>query len=212
MIYSIPVYSQDGKKVTSWNLDENVFNDDVVNTSLISEYVRLQRNNGRIAIANTKNRADVAGSGKKMYKQKWMGTGRAGEKRSPLRRKWGVAFGPTSERNFTIKMNKKAKKRALAGLITLKAKSDSLVGIEALKYKDIKTKDAVQTLDNLQLKNEKMLLVLPTLEVQITKSFRNIPRVKYVLVENVSPYDVASHKKIVFVATALEMLTKSLAL
>lgn len=211
MTYSIPVYAQDGKKLSSRTLDKAVFNDEVVNPSLINEYVRLQRNNARIAIANTKTRGEVNGSGKKLFKQKGMGAGRVGDKKSPLRKKGGIVFGPTSERNFSIKMNKKAKRKAIAGLITLKVKGDAVLGLDALQYKEIKTKKALETIQKLQLENKKTLVVLPAVDEVVMKSLRNIPKVRYVLVENMNPYDLASYNKLVFVGSSLETLTKNLA-
>ncbi|NOZ43822.1 MAG: 50S ribosomal protein L4 [bacterium] len=101
-----------------------------MNKSLIHEYYLLQMANARIAIAHTKTRAEVKGSGKKLYKQKGTGSARVGDKRSPIRRKGGVVFGPRKERNYTKDMPKKARKLALYGILSLRAKDGAILAFQ----------------------------------------------------------------------------------
>ena len=122
MVYAVDVYDKNGKLTSKFDLNPELFSDEIVNPSLIHEYLLLQQTNTRNVIASTKTRAEVAGSGRKLYKQKGTGNARVGDKNSPIRRHGGVAFGPTAERNFEKTMTKKAKKLALNGLLTLKVK------------------------------------------------------------------------------------------
>lgn len=122
MVYAVDVYDKNGKLTSKVDLNPELFSDEIVNPSLIHEYLLLQQANARNVIASTKTRAEVAGSGRKLYKQKGTGNARVGDKNSPIRRHGGVAFGPTAERNFEKTMTKKARKLALNGLLTLKVK------------------------------------------------------------------------------------------
>ena len=122
MVYAVDVYDKNGKLASKFDLNPELFSDEIVNPSLIHEYLLLQQANARNVIASTKTRAEVAGSGRKLYKQKGTGNARVGDKNSPIRRHGGVAFGPTAERNFEKTMTKKARKLALNGLLTLKVK------------------------------------------------------------------------------------------
>ena len=122
MVYAVDVYDKNGKLTSKFDLNPELFSDEIVNPSLIHEYLLLQQANARNVIASTKTRAEVAGSGRKLYKQKVTGNARVGDKNSPIRRHGGVAFGPTAERNFEKTMTKKARKLALNGLLTLKVK------------------------------------------------------------------------------------------
>lgn len=122
MVYAVGVYDKNGKLASKVDLNPELFSDEIVNPSLIHEYLLLQQANTRNVIASTKTRAEVAGSGRKLYKQKGTGNARVGDKNSPIRRHGGVAFGPTAERNFEKTMTKKARKLALNGLLTLKVK------------------------------------------------------------------------------------------
>lgn len=122
MVYAVDVYDKNGKLASKVDLNPELFSDEIVNPSLIHEYLLLQQANARNVIASTKTRAEVAGSGRKLYKQKGTGNARVGDKNSPIRRHGGVAFGPTAERNFEKTMTKKARKLALNGLLTLRVK------------------------------------------------------------------------------------------
>ena len=86
MGYSVDIYNTDGKVVSKIDLNSDLFSDEKINKTLIQEYLLLQQANGRVAIASTKDRSEVSGSGRKLYRQKGTGNGRVGDKNSPLRR------------------------------------------------------------------------------------------------------------------------------
>ena len=208
MGYSVDVYNTEGKVVSKVELNANLFADEKINKTLIQEYLLLQQANGRVAIADTKDRSEVSGSGKKLYRQKGTGNGRVWDKNSPLRRHGWIAFGPTSARNFEKMMTKKARKVAMNGIITMKAKDSAICGL-ALDKMEPKTKEAASIIERIGLANQKVLLVLDAKNEGIEKSFRNIAKVKYILVDYLNPRDVLHADKVVFLEKALDKLNKA---
>jgi large subunit ribosomal protein L4 len=103
-------------------------------------------------------------------------------------------------------MNKKAKKLALAGMITLKAKESALLGLDSFALTSPKTKEAIEVLKNIGADKSKVLVVLNEKGENTTKSLNNIPTVKYVSVGYLNPFDVLSADKIVFEKAALEAI------
>ena len=202
MTYSVNVYDKEGKVVSKVELNWEVFVDEKVNKNLIQELYLLQMANARNAIASTKNRGEVHGSGRKLYRQKGTGNGRAWDKNSPTRRHWWVAFWPSSERNYVKSMNKKTRKLALNWIITLKAKDEELVGLQISDMQP-KTKEALSILNNMGLSDKKVLLVMKDKNDWIEKSFRNISWVKYILVDYLNPYDLLNSDKVIFLEDAL---------
>ena len=206
MAYSVDIYDKKGKVVSKVDLNEEIYSDGIINESLIHEYYLLQTSNARINIACVKGRGEVNGSWKKLYKQKGTGNARTGGKQAPIRRGGWVAFGPRGDRNFTKGMNKKAKKLALAGMITIKAKESALLGLDEFVLSTPKTKAAIEILNNIGVQNAKVLVVLNNKNDNATKSLRNIPSVKYVSVGYLNPFDILSADKIVFEQAALEAI------
>ena len=208
MGYSVDVYNTEGKIVSKVDLNSDLFSDEKVNKTLIQEYLLLQQANGRVAIADTKDRSEVSGSGRKLYRQKGTGNGRVWDKNSPLRRHGWIAFWPTSARNFEKFMTKKARKKAMNGIITMKAQESTLYGL-ALEKMEPKTKEAVSIVEKLGLSNQKVLLVLDSKNEWIEKSFRNIAKVKYILVDYLNPRDVLHADKVVFLEKALTKINQA---
>lgn len=208
MVYSIDMYDTNGKKVAQVPLTEAIFDDSIINESLIHEYYLLQRSNARNNIACTKGRWEINGSWKKIFKQKGTGNARAGDKNSPIRR-WGwVAFGPRGVENYTKAMPKKARRIALNGLLTLKAKHDEICGLQDIVFANAKTKEANAIIKNMWLNTKKVLLVIEKNEENIMKSFRNIPKVKYLMVDYLNPYDLMHADKVIFLESALKKINK----
>lgn len=209
MAYSIDIYDINGKKVSTFALDETLFSDAIVNTDLIHEYYLLQASNARINIAKVKGRGEVAGSGRKIYKQKGTGNARAGDKNSPIRRGGGVAFGPRGERNFTKVMTKKARKIALQGLLTLKAQQNELMGVQKIWFTTPKTKPAAELLQKLGLQSQKVLFVMSDNDENLKKSFRNLEGVKYLSVDYLNPFDLMHADKVLFTEASLAKLNQA---
>jgi large subunit ribosomal protein L4 len=208
MAYSVDVYNKEGKVVSKVELNTQLFSDEKINKTLIQELYLLQMANVRKVIASTKDRSEVRGSGRKLYRQKGTGNARVGDKNSPLRRHGGVAFGPTSARNFEKAMNKKTRKVALNSLIALKAKENELCGLVLTELAP-KTKDAITILSALSLSEKRILLVIKTKNEGIEKSFRNIPKVKYLLLDYLNPKDLLNAEKVLFLEDALLALNEA---
>ena len=208
MVYTIDIYDKSGKVVSNFALDETIFDDALVNKDLIHEYYLLQTSNARHNIASVKWRWEVHGSGRKLYKQKGTGGARPGDKNSPVR-KWGwVAFGPRGVENYTKSMNKKARKIALNSIITLKAKAGELMGLKNLTLSAPKTKDAHEILKNIWIASKKVLFVIVEKDENILKSFRNLPKVKYLYADYLNPADLMWYHTVLFLESALATLNK----
>ena len=208
MVYAVDVYDKTGKVTSKFELNPEVFSDEKINTSLIHEYLLLQEANERNAIASTKTRGEVSGSGRKLYKQKGTGNARVGDRNSPIRRHGWVAFGPTSERVYEKAMTKKARKVALNGLITMKVKDGIVCGLDVDTMKP-STKDAIALLSKMWKNEKKVLLVLDKKEEWIVKSFRNIDGLKYLLVDYLNPRDLMNADAVVFLKPALEFVNQN---
>ena len=203
MSYSIKVFNTKWKEVEEIKLNDVIFNDENINPSLMHEFVVMQLANARKSIAKTKTRWDVDRSGRKLYRQKGTGNARVGDAASPIRRWGGVVFGPTGEENYTKTMPKKQRRRALFSALTVRVKDSDALVLESYDFDEIKTKNAVETLKNLNLLGEKVLVVIPEKNDIIIRSFRNIPGVKTILADYVNPYDLLSYKKVVFLKDSL---------
>lgn len=204
MSYSISIHDSKGKVVEKKALNAAIFADENINDSLIHEFYVLQQANARINIAHTKTRGEVAGSGRKLYKQKGTGNARVGAANSPIRRHGWVAFGPRNTTNFTKEMPKKMKKLALAWILTVKAKNEQLIGVIDNALETIKTKEAIAMLQNIGLTNKKTLVVIPEKNEVIEKSLRNIPRTKIITAMYVNPVDLLHYDKVLVFAGSLE--------
>lgn len=166
----IATYNTTGEKQNSIDMP---FFDVEISEALLSQYIQYLHNSVRNAVANTKNRGQVSGGGKKPYKQKGTGNARAGSSRSPLWVGGGVTFGPTSERNFKERINSKMKKKAILAIFGKAIKSEALSVITDLEIKEPKTKVAKDILNN--LKAEGSITIVCSLEEKNTVcSFRNI--------------------------------------
>lgn len=206
MSFTIDIFNQQGKKTKTIDLDASVFASENINNDLMYQFVRLQQANSRIAIASTKNRGEVNGSGKKLYKQKGNGAGRVGDKKSPLRKKGGIARGPRSNRNFSLSMPKKMRKASLRSALSFKASQEGLVALDSFDVSKISTKSALTTLKNIQL--DRSVLVVVHDSIETIKSYRNLPFVDVVDALYVSVFDVLKAKKVLFVGEALDKIVE----
>ena len=208
MAYTIDIYDKSGKVVSNFTLDETIFADSLVNKNLIHEYYLLQTSNARQNLACVKGRWEVRWSGRKLYKQKGTGWARPGDKNSPVRRWWWVAFGPRWDQNYTKSMNKKARTIALNSIITLKAKAGELIGLKDVLLSTPKTKDAQEILKNIWIAAKKVLFVVAEKDENILKSFKNLPKVKYLYVDYLNPVDLMSYHTVLFLESAFSHLNK----
>ena len=156
-----------------------------------------------------KERADIAGSTRKIKKQKGTGTARAGSIKSPVFRGGGRVFGPRP-RNYNFKLNKKVKQLARKSALSYKAKGNAIVVLENLKFDAPKTKDFTSILENLEMSYEKILVVTAGTNQNVYLSARNIPGTKVVSAESLNTYDILNANKLVLAEGSIEMIEKIL--
>ena len=154
----ITLYTKDGSSKGELLLDDALFGVKI-NPALVHEAVVMQTANARSPIAHTKTRGEVAGTGKKPWKQKGTGRARHGSRRSPIWIGGGITFGPRNDRNFSLKMNRKARRKALAMVLTDKLISERFIAVDDLGVEEGKTRQLVKTLAYLPLTGKKTLIV-----------------------------------------------------
>ncbi len=206
MSYKIDIFNQKGDKVKAIDLDKAVFAEENINNDLMYQFVRMQQANARVAIASTKNRWEINGSNKKLYKQKGNGTGRVWDKKSPLRKKGWVAWGPRSDRNFSLSMPKKMRKASLRSALSFRASQEGILGLDSFDVTSISTKNALSVLKNIGL--DRSILIVTHDSFDTIKSYRNIPFVEIVDAAYVSVFDVLKARKVLFIGEALEKIVE----
>lgn len=152
--------------------------------------------NQRQGTHKSKERNEIAGSTKKIKKQKGTGGARAGSLKSPLFRGGGRVFGP-KPRDYSFKLNKKLKQLARKSALTYKVKENSLMVLEDVSFDTPKTKNYLALLSGLSLNDKKTLLVLPATNKNVLLSSRNLPKAKVVTVDSVNTYEVLNADNLV---------------
>ncbi len=165
--------------------------------------------NRRQGTHKTKERGEVAGSTRKIKKQKCTGTARAGSIKSPVFVGGGRIFGP-KPRNYGFKLNKKVKQLARKSALTYKAKADSLIVVEDLQFEAPKTKQMAEIIKNFDLNNKKSLLVLPESNNNVYLSSRNLQGVKVVTVSELNTYDIMNANGVLLSESSVEKLNNIL--
>ena len=166
--------------------------------------------NQRQGTHKSKQRNEIAGSTRKLYKQKGTGGARAGSIKSPLFNGGGRVFGP-QPRDYSFKLNKKLKSLARRSALTYKAQDNSVVVLEDFSFDAIKTKNYIQFVTNLNLTGEKTLLVLPTQNDNIYLSSRNIKSAKVITAAQLSTYDVLHAGKLLLTTETVKTLEEAFA-
>jgi large subunit ribosomal protein L4 len=194
----IAVYSNIGEKKQDKDINLSVF-DGVVNPALIHEVLLAQLSNRRIASALTKKRGEVAGGGKKPFKQKGTGRARSGSIRNPLWKGGGTIFGPTSEHHFAIKLPSKKNR---AGIVSaLISKKENIVILEEVKT--VKTKEFSSILKKLT-SGRKPLVIFSELTKNNILPIQNIESAKACDYRNLNVFDILNATDLIFVDKALE--------
>ncbi|MBC9811607.1 50S ribosomal protein L4 [Crocinitomicaceae bacterium CZZ-1] len=165
--------------------------------------------NRRQGTHKAKERAEIAGSTRKIKKQKGTGGARAGSIKSGTRVGGGRIFGPRP-RNYHFKLNVKLKRLARKSAFAYKAKQDSIIILEDLNFDAAKTKEFKSLLSSLNLDNQKVLFILGNENENVYKSSRNLERVKVVTAESFNTFDVLNAKKVVLATSSIEAIEKIL--
>ena len=201
------VFNQTGEKAGEEKLEPKIF-DVAPEMALIQQAIVTQLANKRKAVAHTKVRSEVRGGGRKPWRQKGTGRARHGSIRSPLWRGGGVTFGPRSNRNFSKKMNKKARRKALFMALTDQVRNKNLVLINQLKLEKPKTKEFAALAQKLPL-GKTFLTILPATDLSIIRASNNLKQTKCLRADSLNVYDVVRHEKIFMPKEALKVINKT---
>ena len=166
--------------------------------------------NQRQGTHKSKQRNEIAGSTRKLYKQKGTGGARAGSIKSPLFNGGGRVFGP-QPRDYSFKLNKKLKSLARKSALSYKAIDNNVVVLEDFTFDSIKTKNYLNLVNALNLAGEKTLLVLPAQNNNIYLSSRNIQKAKVITAADLNTYDVLNAGKLLLTADSLKTLEEAFA-
>jgi len=188
----LPVYNIDGNKVDNLKVDESAFGG-VVRYSLLKQAIVMYHTNKRVGTATTRNRSMVAGSGRKLFRQKGTGFARAGTRRTGKRVGGGVTFAKVA-RDFSKHMPKKQKRLARDSAILAKLLSNNVVVVDKLNFEKPKTKDFVNVLNNLKIERS-CLVATSSYDDNLYKSAKNVPKVAVMPTAELNAGDICSHRK-----------------
>jgi large subunit ribosomal protein L4 len=216
------IYSKEGKEAGTIELPAEVFGV-TWNPDLVHEVVIGMQANARGGNAHTKDRGEVRGGGKKPWRQKGTGRARHGSRRSPIWAGGGVAHGPQNEKDYSVKINRKVRAKALAIVLSKKLTDQEVVFIDSLALSEPKTKEAKNILsaiakgagvETLATKRKNTaVLVLSNRDLATEKSFRNFGNIEVVQAKDVNPVELLTYKYVVMsdASSSVEILTKRIA-
>lgn len=208
-----PLYNQQAEEISKIDLPDSIFGLKI-NADLLHQVVTSLISNKRQVIAHTKGRSEVRGGGKKPWRQKGTGRARHGSIRSPIWKGGGVTFGPTKERNFKKKINKKMARKALLMAISSKVKSRQLLVLEDIKLNQAKTKEMALILKNFSKLFEKsrnkpsILMIMPSVDNDVKRAAQNLPNLNTVEARNINPLLILSSKYLLLMKGALDNLKR----
>ena len=191
-----------GRKV---NLNDEIFAIAEPNEHAVYLDVKQFLANKRQGTHKAKERSEIAGSTKKLGRQKGGGGARHGDIKSPLFHGGGRVFGPRP-RNYGFKLNKKVKALARRSALTYKAQNNQIMVIEDIKFDAPKTKEFVNITRNLKLEGQKLLLVLAGQERNLYLSLRNVPTASVVTASDINTYRVLDNRMILVTESSVETL------
>lgn len=208
---SVPTFTKSGAKATTpAKLDKAVFAVMPENHELLKLAYSAYLANGRENLAVTKTRGLVSGGGKKPWKQKGTGRARFGSSRNPIWRGGGIAFGPTGEENYSIKVNITAKRKALRQALSLAANENRITVIEDFENKDSKVAASAKLFGKIEAKGN-ILLVLENKDLSTERAVKNLPKVKPVTANYLNVYDIMNADTLVVTEKALAVINAWLA-
>ncbi|MEE4176165.1 MAG: 50S ribosomal protein L4 [Bacteroides sp.] len=198
----LTVYNIDGSKTArTVVLNDGIFgiepNDHAIYLD-VKQYLANQRQGTH----KSKERNEIAGSTRKLHRQKGTGGSRKGDIKSPMFRGGGRVFGPVP-RDYSFKVNKKVKKLARRSALTYKAIDSNIMVLEAFQMEEPKTKKYLEILKKFNLENKKSLLVVPEVDRNLVLSSRNIPKAKVALASDLNTYMILNADHLLLVESSL---------
>lgn len=205
---TVDIFNPKGEVVENIDLPSSIFNVEV-SEKLLAQYVRVYLANQRQGTQSTKNRSEVIGSTRKVYRQKGTGRARHGSIKGPIFRGGGVIHAP-KPRDYSMKMNKKQRRLALLGALTMKFKQNNISFVsDFLTLK--KTKEVTSAFKNLSLKAASYLVVTPQKDTSnLVLSSRNIKTVQLTTALTLNTYDLLKYPKVIILKEGLNDLEQFL--
>lgn len=213
MSVKLNIYNQEAEKCGNLELSDKVFSLKI-SEPLVHQAMVTQMANERQVLAHTKDRSEVRGGGRKPWRQKGTGRARVGSSRSPIWIGGGVTFGPTKDRNFKKKINRKMKQQALCMVLSDRIKNESLIVLDKFEIGEYKTKlvnEIFKKVESKILNNEKkakrsFLVVNSDKKDEFKYSIRNLAGVKQINLENLNIVDLLNYKNLVITEKAIKKL------
>lgn len=203
----VPVHNMAGEKVGDIELRDEIFAAPINKTVMHQALVR-QLANARRGTHKAKSRGEVAGGGRKPWRQKGTGRARQGSTRAPHWRGGGIVFGPTP-RSYEQKMPRKMRRVAMRSALSVKASNEQLVVVQDLSLAQPKTKEMVSVLQNLKIANSALIL-LPDRNTNVELSARNLPDVKTLQAGYLNMRDLLGHQTLVLTTDAISEIERIL--
>lgn len=213
----VKMYNLEGKEAGQVLLPDELFglkwNPDLVHQIVVSETA-----NRRKATARVKDRGQVRGGGRKPWQQKGLGRARHGSIRSPIWKGGGATFGPTAEKSYSKKINKKMKRKALLISLSQKLRDNEILVLDKLEFREGKTKEAFGALQSLsknknfvklQEKGTSKLFLLPRPDPNTERAVRNIPRTRIIEARNLNILDLLNYQYVLLPKGGIKVLKEA---
>lgn len=199
----LAVYNMTGKKVSDVEISDSVFGikpNNAIMHAMVVNYLANQRQGTQ----STLTRTEVAGGGRKPWRQKGTGRARQGSIRAPQWYHGGVALGP-KPRSYRYTLNKKVRRLAMLSAFSTKAQDGNMIIVDSIETSEFRTKTIVKMLEDLKITG-KALIVMPETNEKIVKSAANIPGVKTTLVNTLNVYDILNHDTFIIAKDAVDKI------
>jgi len=199
------VYNQKGTETGKIKIPENIFGLPW-NESLVHQVATSMSGNERVSIAHTKNRGEVAGTGKKPWRQKGTGRARHGSRRSPIWVGGGVTHGPRNDKDYSKKINKKMKTKALFTVISSKFKEGEVIFLDDISLRVPKTSEAkniisslskIKEISSLSRRKNAAFITLQTKDEAVSKSFSNFGNLEVGQIKDLNVLDILQYKYLI---------------
>jgi len=202
----LAVYNKDGQEVESLRIDEAALGGSV-RYPLLKQAIVMYHANKRVGTASNKSRSMVAGSSKKLFRQKGTGNARVGNVRTGKRVGGGVTFAKRP-RDFSQRMPKKQKRLARDSAILVKLLNNNVVIVDGFTFEKPLTRDFVNILNNLKIERS-CLVAINSADANLCKSAQNVPKVAVMPVNELNAGEICSYRKMLFTKDAfLSVLNK----
>lgn len=214
----VNLYNKLGEEIGTVELPDAIFSVPF-SPDLVQQAVTIQMANIRKPLAHTKGRGEVRGGGKKPWRQKGTGRARHGSIRSPIWKGGGVTHGPTKEKIYSKKINKKAKQKALFMALSSKVKDSQLMVLDSISLNEAKTKKMKEVLEKIyanfnnygktKKKQDSILLVQPDSDKNLIRATKNLAFVKIVRADSLNMTDVLGKKYLILLKEAIPVIEKT---